>query len=379
MRFREIAHQSWAKRHRPAEIDLAGSGAPPCPARLLRLGRNELATHHAAGYGWPPLVAALAARYRVAEERVLPVSGGTSLANWIACAAALDGDGDNVEVIVEKPTYEPLVRAPASLGARVRRLERRFSERFALDIDRLRRMVNERTRLLVLSDLHNPSGVRLDRSALLEAARLLESRRGYVLVDEVYLECLWGDATDSAARLAPNIVATNSLTKAYGLDGLRAGWILAPTSLVPALRRINDYLGVNGVATGERMALAALQNLPAIRERSALRLEANLERVRNGSASERTMAWVEPAGGTVCFPRLPAGIDSDSFARRLLRRYDTLVVPGRLFETTRHVRIGLTSSPAVLRRGLERIGKALLEACGGRPSSRKDRTVAATD
>jgi aspartate/methionine/tyrosine aminotransferase len=380
MPFREIEHQSWAKGHPAAAIDLSGSGVSPCPVRLLRLRARDFATHHAAGYGWPPLVAALAERYGVGAERVLPVSGGASLANWIACAAALDGAGGDVEAIVEKPTYEPLVRAPASLGARVRRLERRFSERFALDIDRLRRMVNERTRLLVLSDLHNPSGVRLERKALLEAARLFEALGGYVLVDEVYLECLWGDVTDSAARLvpdvAPNIIATNSLTKAYGLDGLRAGWILAPKSLVPALRRINDYLGVNGVATGERMTLAALQNLPAIRARSASLLEANLERVRQWLANEQRMAWVEPAGGTVCFPRLPAGIDSDSFARRLLRRYDTLVVPGRLFETTRHVRIGLTSTPTVLRRGLDRIDRALIEV-GGRTPSARDRSRAA--
>jgi aspartate/methionine/tyrosine aminotransferase len=367
MPFREIEHQSWAKGHPAAAIDLSGSGVSPCPVRLLKLRARDFTTHHAAGYGWPPLVAALAERYRVDAERVLPVSGGASLANWIACAAALDGGGD-AEVIVEKPTYEPLVRAPASLGARVLRLERRFSERFALDVDRLRRIVSEKTRLLVLSDLHNPSGVRLERRALLEAARLLEALGGYVLVDEVYLECLWAEATDSAVRLAPNIVATNSLTKAYGLDGLRAGWILAPRSLVPALRRINDYLGVNGVATGERMALAALQNLPAIRARVAPRLEANLERVRQWLASEERMAWVEPAGGTVCFPRLAAGIDSDSFARRLLRRFDTLVVPGRLFETTRHVRIGLTSSPAVLRRGLERISEALAETAGAHRS-----------
>lgn len=361
MRFRAIEHQRWAKDPPLAEIDLAGSGAPPCPVRLLRLGPRDLVTHHPAGYGWPPLVAALAARYGIAAERVLPVSGGTSLALWIGCAAALDGAPAGAEVVVERPAYEPLRRAPESLDARVRRLDRRFGARFELDVDRLTAMVSRRTRLLVLSDLHNPSGVRLDRTALLAAARLLERVGGFVLVDEVYLEAVSGDVIDSAVRLAPNVIAVSSLTKAYGLDGLRAGWIVAPRSLVPALRRVNDHLGVNGVAAGERMALAALRHLGEIRARVTPRLAANLERMRRFVASDGRLAWVEPAGGTVCWPRLPAGVDADRFAERLLRRYGTRVVPGRLFESKRHVRIGLAAAPERFRQGLERLRRALDE------------------
>ena len=360
-RFREVEHQRWAKDPPPAEIDLAGSGAPQCPARLLKMRSGDFTTRHRAGYGWPPLVAELAARYRVPERRVLPVSGGTSLANWIACAAALDGAPPGVGAIVERPTYEPLVRAPESLGARVRRLERRFADRFALDLDRLAELVNRRTRLLVVSDLHNPSGVRLDRESLIHAAELLARVGGFVLVDEVYLESLWGGRTDSAARVAPNVLATNSLTKAYGLDGLRAGWILAPEALVPVVRRINDHLGVNGVATGERMAAAALRNLGAIRARIAPRLARNLHAVRRWIARDSRFAWVEPAGGTVCYPRLPKGVDSDAFAAHLLRRHSTLVVPGGFFETNRHVRVGLTAPTATLERGLVRMSRTLDE------------------
>lgn len=362
-RFREIEHQSWAKSPPAAEIDLAGSGAPPCPVGLLRLRRGDFVTHDTPGYGWPPLRAALAARYGVAERRVLPFSGGTSLANWIGCAAALDGAAprQRAEAIVERPTYEPLVRAPESLGASIRRLERRFGDGFALDLGRLERLVNARTRLLVLSDLHNPSGVRLDHAELREAARLLDRVGGYVLVDEVYLEALWGERPDSAARLAPNIIATGSLTKAYGLDGLRAGWILAPSPLVPAVRRINDHLGVNAVATGERMALAALRHLPEIRARVAPRLRRNLERLRRYLSEERRLAWVEPSGGTVAWPRLPAGVDGEQFARRLLRSQRTLVVPGRFFGSRGHFRVGLTAPSTIFAEGLRRISRTLDE------------------
>lgn len=359
IRFPEFVYMRWAKTHPRARFDLSGSGAPQCPAGLLHLRPSDVVTRDPGGYGWPPLVAALAARYRVSERQVASASGGTSLANWLGCAAVLEGCGSDAEVVVERPTYEQLLRLPQSFGCRVRRLDRRFGDRFAIDIDRLRGLVNRRTRLLLLSDLHNPSGARLDRAALREAAALLERVGGYVLVDEVYLETRWGERTDSAVRLAPNVLTTNSLTKAYGLDGLRAGWLLAPPRLAKRARQIHDYLGVNGVATGERMALRALENLPAIRARAQRRMRAGLALARSFMAAEPRLAWIEPEGGTVCFPRLPAGLDGDRLARHLLRRHSTLVAPGSFFEAPRHLRIGLTSPASTLREGLSNLVRSL--------------------
>jgi aspartate/methionine/tyrosine aminotransferase len=364
MRCPEIEYMSWAKRHRAAAIDLTSSGAPPCPLRLLAPGPGALAIQHEPGYGWPPLLAALAARYRVPVRSVLPVSGGTSLANWLACAAVLEGGGGATEVIVERPTYEPLHRLPRSLGCRVRRLERRLADGYALDLEALRRLVNRRTRLLILSDLHNPSGARLDRSALRAAAELLAGVGGFLLIDEVYLESTWAEQTASAVRAAPNVVTTSSLTKAYGLGGLRAGWLLAPPEIADRARRIHDYLGVNGVAPGERLTVLALRRLARIRARVRPALARNLESLRALLAAEPRLRCHLPPGGTVAFPRLPAGLDGDAFADHLRRRYATAVVPGRFFEAPRHVRIGLTAGPATFRRGLANLRHALDDLLG---------------
>src|SRR5437867_12814713 len=109
---------SWAKSMPKAAINLARSGLDPCPPALLKISNRALVTPHAAGYGYPPLLAALGDRYRVAASAVFTVPGGASLANWLACAAALDpgsgarDSGHGVEVIVERPAYEPLVRIP---------------------------------------------------------------------------------------------------------------------------------------------------------------------------------------------------------------------------------------------------------------------------
>jgi hypothetical protein len=359
VKFPGIAYMSWAKAMPDVRSNLARSGLPPCPVRLLRLPARAFDTHHAAGYGWPPLLKALGRRYRVAADRVLTVSGGTSLANWVACAAALDGAGDGAEVIVERPTYEPLLRIPEAMGAEIRRLDRWFAEGWAIDPGRLASLVTRRTRLAIVTNLHNPSGVRIDPAALQEIARVLARSGAYLLVDEVYLECLFGARPDSSVHAWTNVISTNSLTKAYGLDRLRAGWILGPREIIRKAGWIHDLLGVNGVAPGETMTLAALRRLPAIRRRARGILGPNLDTVRRFFERETRLEAHVPPGGNVLFARLPEGIDSDRFARRLLRRYDTLVVPGRFFESPRFVRISFGCPPAALARGLRSLSRTL--------------------
>ncbi len=359
MKFTEIAYMSWAKAMPTARSNLARSGLEPCPPGLLRLSPRDLATHHPAGYGWPPLLLALGRRYRVPADRVLTVSGGTSLANWVACAAVLDGAGAGAEVIVERPTYEPLLRLPQTMGCRIRRIDRRFEDGWAIDPDRFASLVTRRTRLAIVTNLHNPSGTRIDPAVLREMARSLARVGAYLLVDEVYRECLFGARTESSVHAGPNVIATNSLTKAYGLDGLRAGWILGPRRVIARAGTIHDLLGVNGVAPGERMTLAALRNLAAIRRRARAILGPNLDRVKHFLAREGRLRARVPPGGNVLFARLPAGLDSETFARHLLRRYRTLVVPGRFFESPRFIRISFGCPPASLARGLRSLSRAL--------------------
>ena len=128
MKFQELAYISWAKALPKVEINLARSGIDHCPVSLLGLKARDLVATLPVRYGYLPLRQAIAARYGVTVPRVFPISGGTSFANWIACAAVLDGCGRGTEVIVERPTYEPLLRIPQTLGHRIRRLDRRYDE-----------------------------------------------------------------------------------------------------------------------------------------------------------------------------------------------------------------------------------------------------------
>ncbi|MBZ5556228.1 MAG: pyridoxal phosphate-dependent aminotransferase [Acidobacteriia bacterium] len=359
MKVPDLEYIRWAKALPHADINLARSGIDRCPASLLRLKASELVTTLPVTYGYAPLRDAIAARYGVTRAQVFELSGGTSYANWIACVAALDGCGRGAEVIVERPTYEPLLRIPQALGHRVRRLDRRFEDGYAIDLDRFAALVTSRTKLAIVTNLHNPSGARIGMPALRAMASLLARVGGLLLVDEVYLECVFGSRPESCVHAGPNVVTTNSLTKAYGLDGLRAGWMLGPASLVARAGHINDLMTNNSVAPGEQMALAAFRRLRDLDRRAHGLLDPNLARVRAFFAREPRLTAFIPDGGNVVFPRLPRDVDGDRLARHLLARYSTLIVPGRFFESPRHVRLSFGCSALRLKRGLENVTRAL--------------------
>lgn len=344
---------------RPATINLARSGVARCPPDLLKLRARDVAIELPVRYGYPPLRAAIAGRYRVGPDQVFTASGGATLANWFACAAALDGCAAGCEVLVERPTYEPLLRVVQALGCTVTRFDRRFAESYGIDLDRFTSQVTARTRLAIVTNLHNPSGVRIDTGTLRAMARRLARAGAWLLVDEVYLECLFGGTTESCVLAGPNVIATSSLTKAYGLDGLRAGWLLGPAPLVRRAWDIHTLIAGNGVAAGEALALRAFDRLGPIRRRAQAILGPNLRAVERFLRTERRLQAVVPPGGNVIFPRLPRGMDGQTFAAHLQQRYSTLVVPGHFFEAPHHFRISFGCSPRDLSKGLGNISRAL--------------------
>jgi aspartate/methionine/tyrosine aminotransferase len=359
VRFPNVDYIRWAKQHPPATVNLARSGVELCPPALLGLRPEDVVVNLPVNDGYAPLVRAIARRYGVAAEQVFTVSGGTSFADWFAAAVVLEGCGPRDEVIVERPTYEPLLRIAESFGVGIRRFDRRFEDDYAIDLTRFDKLVTRRTRLAMITNLHNPSGARTTLPALRRMAATLARVGATLLVDEVYLECLFGRQPESCVHAGRNVLAANSLTKAYGLDGLRAGWILGPRPLVGRAWRLQDLLANNGVAPGEQLSLAAFKHLARIRRHAHLTLDPNLVRVRRFFERERRLRAFVPDGGNVVFPRLPHGLDGDTMARHLLDRYSTLVVPGRFFESPRHIRLSFGCRPDLLDRGLRNISRTL--------------------
>jgi aspartate/methionine/tyrosine aminotransferase len=346
----------WAKTRAAARFNLATSGMIHYPLAELPVRLEDLELSGLSLYGYEPLIAALAKKCGVSKDSVV-VATGTSMANHLAMAALVE-PGD--EVLIEWPAYEPLIAVASYLGAKIKRFERRFDSDFQIDPDDLERAVSAHTRLIVITNLHNPTSAFTDNDTLKRIGEIARRAGARVLVDEVYLEAMFDQAPRSAFHLGDQFIVTSSLTKAYGLSGLRCGWILAEPALAKRMWRLNDLFGVVPAHAAERLAVFALANLNLISDRARRLLETNRALLDEFFDSRDDLKIARPRYGTVAFPRLTAG-NVDDLCALLREKYETTVVPGRFFEMPEHFRIGISCDTEMLAGGLERLSAALDE------------------
>jgi aspartate/methionine/tyrosine aminotransferase len=347
-------YMQWAKLHSAAKHNLAGSGVAPYP--LAKLGiSQDLEINGLNSYGYAPLVEAIARRFGVPLECVF-TTAGTAMANHFALAATTE-PGD--EILAEQPTYELLLSAAAYLGLKVRRFQRPFSAKFRPDLEDLKRNLTPTTKLIVLTNLHNPSGVLITNETLREIGNLAAKLGARVVVDEVYLELLYDARPDTAFRLDPKrFIVTSSLTKAYGLSGLRCGWVFAAEELVKRMWAINDLYSATPVFPGEQLSVVAFEKLDRIGQDMKQMLAANHKLLADFYASRRDLELVVPEHGTVSFPRLAAG-NTGKFIEKLRKDFETSVVPGSFFEMPEHFRVGIGGKTEDVRVALQQLGQGL--------------------
>jgi aspartate/methionine/tyrosine aminotransferase len=349
----------WAKARAASSYNLATSGVMNYPLAELGVSIDDLELSGPSLYGYEPLQARIAAKCGVSPERVVHATGA-SMANHLAMTA-LVGRGD--EVLIEEPTYDPLLAVARYLGAEVKRFRRSFDNQFKIDMDELKRKVSKRTRLIVITNLHNPSSALVDVKTLRATGEIAREAGARVLVDEVYLDVLFDETPPLSAHLGDEFVVTGSLTKAYGLSGLRCGWVISEPGLTEKIWRLNDLFGVIPAHPAERLSCVALDNLEKISERARLLLDRNRAMMGEFLDSREDLQAVRLPFGTTLFPRLARG-SVETLCALLREKYETTVVPGHFFEMPDHIRIGLGCASYVLEGGLERLGAALDELAG---------------
>jgi aspartate/methionine/tyrosine aminotransferase len=348
------AYIEWAKLYAAARFNLAASGVQGVPLADLPVKLTDLELSAPGGYGYPPLLERLATRYGISTKNVAGAIG-TSMANYLAMSAVLE-PGD--EVIIEQPTYDPMLEAARYLGADIKRLPRRPENGFQVRVEDLEKIVSKKTVLIVLTNLHNPSGALLGEETLRRIGEISRTVGARVLVDEVYLELLFDRPQRSAFHLGEHFMVTSSLTKAYGLSGLRCGWILAAPELAERMWRHNDLFGNIPAHITDRLSVIALDHLETIRKRARSLLQRNWKLLDAFLEERPELDVVRPLGGTIIFPRVPGG-DGDAFCRLLREKYETSVVPGRFFEMPERIRIGIGNGSAEVEAGLKRLSAAL--------------------
>lgn len=350
------AYLEWAKLRSPAPYNLATSGIMSYPLADLHVSPQDLEINGPTIYGYAPLQEKLARLSAVTPDCVV-AAAGTAMANHLAMAALLEPGDD---VLIEQPTYGPILEVASYLRANILRFPRHPERGFQIDPDDIARSLTPNTRLICITNLHNPSGALTSDEAMSRVGQIAHRSGAQVLVDEVYLPMVYDQPVRSSFHLGDNFVVTTSLTKAWGLSGLRCGWILAQPGLAKRMWRLNDLFASTPVHPAELLSVAALDQLDRIDARARAILEANRKALDAFFHGRSDLDGSPCRWGTVTFPRLRSG-SVDRFCEFLRARYETSVVPGRFFEMPDHFRIGIGGDPAMTAEGLKRLAAALTE------------------
>ena len=348
-------YMHWAKFKAPVRFALTASEVPHFRMDSLRIGIADLELDGASHPRYPPLRDAIAQRYGVTREQVV-TADGTSMANFLV-VAMLISSGD--EVLIERPTYEPLLEAASFLGADIKRFDRCREDGFRISLDQVASAMSDRTRLIIITNLHNPSSALTPEGELHALGDIAKRANARVLVDEVFLDSAVPPRR-SAVHLGSEFVCTNSLTKVYGLSGLRCGWILAEPELAERMWRLNDLFGVNQAHPSEKLACVAFEQIDRVIGDTPAMLERNRSLFNAFAATRSDLECMPAEHGIVAFPRWSGG-NTDKLDSLLRERYETAVVPGRWFEMPDYFRIGLGCPTHLLEEGLARLGAALDE------------------
>lgn len=326
----------------------------------LGLAFDDLLLMYGVHRGAPGLRALISNQANVAEADVLTTAGAAG-ALFIIATTLLD-KGDHLVVV--RPNYATNIETPRAIGCDIAYVDLKFEEGFRLDIDRLEALIRSNTKLISVTTPHNPTGVALKDADLKRLIAVAEKRGVHLLVDETYREMSFVPKLPVAASLSPHAISVASMSKSYGIPGIRVGWIVnRDPKLMERFLAAKEQIGICGSIVDEHIAEAALKQSAGwlgLVERTNREALATVEA---WLSKEPRMEWVRPEGGCVCFPRFKAdaGIDTDRFYRALLADHATAVGPGHWFEQDRRfMRIGFGwPLPAELSGGLAAISASL--------------------
>jgi aspartate/methionine/tyrosine aminotransferase len=302
--------------------------------------------------GDPALREEIAKIHGVPSDRVR-VTCGASEANFLV-AAALVRPGDRV--LVENPTYPPLRNVPLGLGADVVPVPRDPDDGFRLDMDVLAREGDGAT-LFVATNLNNPTSASLSARDIDELAALAEEYDLYVHLDETFRETDFTKPPPSAASASDRFVCTGTLTKLYGLGGLRLGWVVAAPEVLAGIKNVHDHTTIVAPSLSERIGLWALRRRDVFLARAWRILKGNREIVQDWAEREHRIDLDMPRGGIVCFPAVD--VDATKLGRHLAARYATVLAPGELFGMGGRFRLGMGGDGDNLQTGLANVSRAL--------------------
>lgn len=289
------------------------------------------------------------------------ITTGAATALFIVSTSLL-GPADHLVVV--RPNYATNLETPRAIGCDISFVDVTFENGFRLDLDRVAAAITPRTKLISVTCPHNPTGVMLTEAELQQLVALAEAKGCYLLVDETYRDLSFDGALPQAASLGQKVIGVSSLSKAYGVPGIRIGWLITRD---PGLQHIflaaKEQISICGSVIDEWIAEQVLTRRQELLPATLAEMRERRRLVAQWMEGESLLQWVRPSGGVVCFPHMraepPGG--TAAFYQRLLETYGTYVGPGHWFEMSdRFFRLGYGwTSRGELVAGLDAISRAL--------------------
>lgn len=302
-------------------------------------------------------IEALCRRYGLSPSQIVTATGATGALGMVLKALVTPGD----HVLVETPGFDILARQARAAGAVVEDLVRPAPD-YSIDLDALAAKLRPRTRAVLVTNLHNPTGARLEPAEIAAAANIAARVGAVLVVDEVYAEFAADTGAPPAGTLAPNIISVSSLTKVFGLFSLKFGWLAGDADLVARLR-LSAPDGDMGVSKLSHAVAAHVLESPAPFEahwRAVLAATRPVvERHLAALVGDGLLSGDLPPYGCMCFPRVVGVDDTRALGQRLLDDFGVLVAPGEYFGAPGHIRIGFGADPAAIDEGMIRLRTGL--------------------
>ena len=359
------------------EFNLSESGVQPLTPRELVEDAQGLAglldqpLSYTQSNGTIDLRRAIAAMYPGAGIDHIEVTNGGSEANFITTFNLIE-QGDEVVMLV--PNYMQTWGLSRAFGGTIREwrlVEDHDAGRWRVDLASLEGLVSARTKMIVICNPNNPTGARLTAADLDAIAKVADRHGAWILSDEVYRGAeLDGQETASMWGRSPRAIITSGLSKAYGLPGLRIGWIAGPPPLIASLWSYHDYVTIAPGALSDRLPRVALQRerRAQLFERTRGILRRNLPLIEAWLTDAGGFTWIRPEAGAIVYVRYSHPISSLTLVNRLREEKSVLIVPGAHFGMDGYLRLGFGEPPEYNRAGLDRLKELLASLPASAPT-----------
>ena len=330
--------------------------------RDLGISLDDLLLYYGDHKGRHDLRALISSESRLDPEDVL-VTPGSAPALFIVATSLLN-KGDHV--VVAKSNYATNLETPRAIGAKVSYIRMHFDDGYKLNMDELDSLITTDTKLVSLTYPHNPTGVLISEDELKKIIRIIEQKNTILLFDETYREMSFASKLPVAASLSDRVISVSSMSKSYGLPGIRIGWLICrDKKRMETFLAAKEQILITNSVIDEEIAYRYLLNRERLFAPVKKMIQDNLNVMKEFMKNQEILEWVEPQGGCLCFPRIKKHIDIDyiRFHELLLNKYSTYVGRGHWFEEDgRYMRIGYSwDKTEKLKKGLSNILLAIEE------------------